>query len=155
MIMTRIADFNLLQTADQPTLSMRTITTMQTLPELIGATYEKIGAYLGELGIQPQDAPYVAYFNLDPEHLDVEIGFPVPNACPDRDEIKAGVIPGGIFAATYNLGPYDQLEPVYNEMARWMEINELFPTGTAYEYYLNGPELGPDQLLTRIVLPLK
>ena len=67
---------------------------MQDLREVLGKSYGSIMAYLMELGEQPVDAPFTAYYNMDMQNLDVEIGFPVGKALPGRGEIQASTIPG-------------------------------------------------------------
>jgi effector-binding domain-containing protein len=53
-------------------------------------------------------------------------------------------------------GAYEDMEPVYNAMAEWMKEKSLEPTGVSYEYYYNSPaEVPLNELLTKIVFPLK
>ncbi|MDD2554114.1 MAG: GyrI-like domain-containing protein [Desulfotomaculaceae bacterium] len=142
--------------AAQPVLFIRTRTALEGLPLLIGESYRKIAEYLAELGQQPANAPYTAYYNLDMQDLDVEMGFPVAGPLPGKDEVKAGEIPAGRYVSCMFKGPYSQMEPVYNEMNKWMQENKLEPAGAAYEYYYNGPQDVPEsELLTRISLPVK
>ena len=141
--------------AAQPVLSIRARTTLDGLPLLIGGSYREIAEYLAELGEQPAHAPYTAYYNLDMQDLDVEMGFPVAKPLPGKGAIMAGEIPlAGTCPACK--GPYAQMEPVYNEMNKWMQKNNLEPVGIAYEYYYNGPQDVPEiELLTRISMPVK
>ncbi|MDD4767791.1 MAG: GyrI-like domain-containing protein, partial [Desulfotomaculaceae bacterium] len=140
----------------QPVLFIRARTALEGLPLLIGESYRKIAEYLAELGRQPANAPYTAYYNLDMQDLDVEMGFPVAGPLPGKGEVKAGEVPAGRYVSCMFKGPYNQMEPVYNEMNKWMQENNLEPTGIAYEYYYNGPQDVPEsELLTRISLPVK
>jgi effector-binding domain-containing protein len=52
-------------------------------------------------------------------------------------------------------GAYNDMAPVYTEMAEWIEKNGLVASGTAYEYYYNGPESPEDELLIKVVFPVK
>jgi len=45
---------------------------------------------LNELGEKPLEAAFAAYYNMDMENLDVEMGFPVAKPLAGRGEIKAG-----------------------------------------------------------------
>lgn len=140
----------------QPVLFIRARTALEGLPLLIGESYRQIAEYLAELGQQSAHAPYTAYYNLDMQDLDVEMGFPVAGPLPGKDEIKAGEVPAGRYVSCMFKGPYAQMEPVYNEMNKWIQDNNLEPTGIAYEYYYNGPHEVPEsELLTRISLPVK
>lgn len=143
------------QTA-QPILSIRTKTNIQALPQVIGESYQKIMAYLTGLGEMPAGTPFTAYYNMDMENLDVEMGFPVTKPLPGKDAIEAGVIPPGKIAACMYKGAYSGMEQTYNELFKWIADNGYEQTGVYYEYYFNSPaEVTEEELLTRIVIPVK
>ncbi len=140
----------------QPVLMIKAKTSIELLPNLIGESYSKIFAYLKELGETPAGAPYTAYFNLDMQDLDVEIGFPVSKKLPDKGDIKAGEIPEGKVASIMFKGPYGKMEQAYRDLSAWIEENGYGSSGVSYEYYYNSPDEVPESdLLTRIVIPLK
>ena len=140
----------------QPTLSIRTTTTIKNLPQELGKAYGAIGQYLGQLGEQPAGAPYAAYFNWDTSDLEVEIGFPVTSSLPAKENIQSGEMPAGRYARCIYTGPYNKIEPAYNALTAWVKENGYEATGVAYEFYLNDPgEVSPDDLLTQVVFPLK
>jgi len=66
----------------QPILSVRTMTSVHELPQELGRIYGAIATYLAEIGEQPSGAPFAAYYNMDMDNLDVEIGFPVARPLP-------------------------------------------------------------------------
>ncbi|NPV90973.1 MAG: GyrI-like domain-containing protein [Firmicutes bacterium] len=137
-------------------LSMRTVTPAANLPQELGKAYTAIIAYLGEIGEQPCEAAFAAYYNMDMEKLDVEMGFPVPRPLPGRGEIKASQIPAGKAATYLYQGPYQEMAPVYEAMSGWMSDSGLQPIGVVYEFYYNSPmEVPASELLTKIVFPLK
>ncbi|MFA7467598.1 MAG: GyrI-like domain-containing protein [Desulfotomaculaceae bacterium] len=108
---------------------MRTRAAVGNLPQVLGNAYGAIILYLNELGEQPSDAPFVAYYNMDMQALDLEIGF-----C---------------------FGPYSQLEPAYHALMQWIGENEYTATGVEHDFYLNEPGKTPEsELLTKIVFPL-
>ena len=141
----------------QPTLAVRTHAPVGKLPEVLGQVYGNIAQYLmGELHEQPAGAPYVAYFNMDMQDLDMEIGFPVGHPLPGKGEIAASEIPGGKAATVTHVGPYNTVEQAYAALSRWMQEQGLEPTGVAYETYVNDPQETPPELLrTIITFPLK
>ncbi len=143
------------ETVEQPVLSIKIITSVDKLPMVIGESYHKIGSYLGELGKGPVDVPFVAYFNMDMENLSVEIGFPIAEIVPDKDNMKASSIPAGKKAIAIHKGPYEDMTKTYDEIVKWIAKNNLNPTGVVYEHYYNGPDEVPmSELLTRIVFLL-
>ena len=140
----------------QPVLSIRTRTAVQDLREVLGKSYGSIMAYLMELGEQPVDAPFTAYYNMDMQNLDVEIGFPVGKALPGKGEIQSSTIPAGQYAGCIHTGPYNAIEPAYTALIAWIKQKGFEATGISYEFYLNDPsETPPDELQTRILFPLK
>ena len=140
----------------QPVLSIRKTTAVGNLPQEIGKAYGSIIQYLNEIGEQPAEAPFTAYYNLDMEHLDVEMGFPVSKQLAGRGEIKASGIPAGKYAECMYKGPYAEMVPAYDAMNRWLGENGLAATGVSYEFYYNSPMDVPEsELLTRIMFPVK
>ena len=141
---------------DQPVLSIRTRCAVQDLPDVLGRSYGAIAQYLGELGETPAGAPFSAYYNMDMQDLDLEIGFPVSGQLEGKGEIQAEVIPGGKMATCLYVGPYKGIEPAYNALQAFMDDNNSELTGVAYEFYLNDPgETPEEELETQIVFPLK
>lgn len=146
----------LVNTEAQPVISVRKISSLEKLPEDIGNAYSEIIAYLGELGEQPSDMPFVAYYNMDMEELDVEIGFPVRKELPSKGDMAPGSIPAGKKAIRMHKGPYKEMAPVYEDMTKWIAENGLQPTGVAYEFYYNSIyEVPESELLTRIMFLIK
>lgn len=146
----------LTEAKEQPVLSIRTKTSVAKLPEEIGRAYGAIAAYLKELGEASAGAPFTAYYNLDMDDLDVEMGFPVSKPLAGKGEIKASVIPAGKQASCVFKGPYLQMTPAYEALTAWVAEQGLEPTGISYEHYLNAPGEVPDEeLLTKIVFPIK
>ncbi len=151
-----IFKFELSEQKAQPVLSIRARTAVENLPKVIGESYGKIMQYLAELGEQPADAPYTAYYNLDMKDLDVEMGFPVAKPLPSKAEIESGEIPQGRYVSFMYKGAYSGMEQPYNEMFKWIAENGYEPKGVYYEYYYNSPNEVPEsELLTRIATPLE
>jgi effector-binding domain-containing protein len=148
--------FEVIETSEQPALSVRTVTSVDRLPAEIGRSAQVVIDYLNEVGEQPSDALYVAYYNMDMQKLDVEIGFPVKKVLEGRGEVCKGTVPAGKKATCMYKGPYKEMEPAYGAMSKWMEENGHQPTGIMYEYYYNSPDEVPEsELLTKIVYLLK
>lgn len=153
--MPRVASIELIQQIKQPILVISACTKVENLPMLIGQSYGKIVAYLEELNERMTNIPFVAYHSMDMQNLDVEIGFPVAKSFPNKGDIKSAFIPESKAVLSMHRGPYNDMEPIYAEMAKWIENNGYQSTGTSYEYYYNGPEFPVSELLTKIILPIK
>jgi effector-binding domain-containing protein len=126
------------------------------LPGFIGEAYAKITQFLIELNEKPAGAPFVVYYNMDMQDLDMEAGYPVSQVLPGKDEIKAGYLLEGMVAACEYTGPYPEMGSTYEVLTQWIKDNGYEATGVSYEFYLNDPaETPPQQLRTQIVFPLK
>jgi effector-binding domain-containing protein len=147
--------YQLKEQVAQPALSVRAHAAVSELPALFGRAYGAIMQYLGELGEQPAGMPFAAYYNMDMQNLDVEIGFPVARRLAGRGEIQASEFPGGRLASVMHVGPYDQVGPAYEALAQWVKERGYEATGVAYELYYSGPETPPEEIRTEIVFPLK
>ena len=149
-------NFELLEGIARPVLAVRVRTSLEGIPQKLGESYGVIGEYLDELGESMAGAPYAAFYNMDMQDLDVEIGMPVSRELPGRGAIQAGHIPGGKAASGINTGPYREMEPTYEALAQWMAEKGLEPTGVAYEFYIDDPAEIPQKVVrTQIYFPLK
>jgi effector-binding domain-containing protein len=140
----------------QPTLAIRTRTSLPNLPQTIGEGFGKVIQYLGSIGEQPVGAPYVGYYNMDMDDLAIELGFPVAKALPGKGEFKASQLPGGKTGTCLYTGPYGEMPVAYEGLKKLLDEKRLEPTGICYEVYYNSPaEVRPEELQTLILFPLK
>lgn len=144
------------QVDPQHALSIRSRTSAERLPEHFGQALTAVMNYLQELGAAPTGAAFAAYYNMDMQDLDMEIGFPVAGELPGKGDIQPSTIPGGKIATCVFTGPYPELGKGYDALTQFVQAGGYEPTGVAYEFYLNSPaDTPPEQLQTRIVFPLK
>ncbi|MBN1874956.1 MAG: GyrI-like domain-containing protein [Anaerolineae bacterium] len=140
----------------QPIVSIRTRTPVQELPRVIGEAYGTLMQYLGSSGKFPVGPAFAAYYNMDMQDLDVEMGFPVAESLPGKNTIVAGEMAAGKYASCVHVGPYDSVGPAYTALTQFVQEQGYEPTGVAYEVYLNDPdETPPEKLQTQILFPLK
>ncbi len=138
----------------QPTMIVRTRSSVKDLPQVLGRIFGKIFQYIQNSGAHPNGAPYVAYYNMDMESLDIEIGIPVVNRLQEKDEIIASEIPNGKYAEYIHVGPYNKLKESYIILIEWMKENNYNPMGVAYEIYLDDPgDMPSEKLRTQILFP--
>lgn len=140
----------------QPVLSIRTRSSVQNLPKVIGECYGQIIEYLTSVGQQPSSAPFVAYYNEDMQDLDLEIGFPVATVVESKGNIQFSKIPEGNYVSYLYKGSYEDMKTPYSLITKWMAEKGYTPLGVSYEYYLNDPtEVPASELLTKIELLVK
>lgn len=146
----------LIELPEQPVLSIRTTIAVGDMPAVLGRAYAEIMEQIAAQGEYPAGMPFVAYYNLDMQALDIEIGFPTHRRLPGKGAVQPSIIPAGPAATCEYTGPYEELEPAYHALNTWIAERGFEPTGVCYEYYLNGPEDSPPSgYKTRIVFPLK
>lgn len=138
----------------QPTLSVRTRAAVRDLPQVFGKIYGEIIEYLNSLGAYPVGAAFAIYYNMDMENLDLEAGFPIAKRLPGKGEIHASEIPAGKYAVSHYTGPYDKVGPAYEALVQWAEKQGYKAGEIAYEWYLNGPDVPPQDLKTDIMFPV-
>ena len=140
----------------QPTLSIRTRTSVEELPQVLGKAYGAIAQYLCGVGEEPAGPPFAAYYNMDMQDLEMEIGFPVSKKIAGSGSIQAGEMPPGKITTCVHIGPYSDCAPAYTALSEWVKANGYEATGVAYEMYLNDPsQTPPQELMTQIVFPLQ
>ena len=141
---------------EQPVLSVRKTTSVANLQQTMGMAFKAVMEYLEEIGEQPAGPVFAAYYNMDMEHLDVEMGAPVTKPLTGKGEVKASVIPACKQVSTVFKGPYTKMEPVYGAVNAWIAEKGVIPTGVVYEHYFNSPmEVPEDELMTKIVFLVK
>ena len=138
-----------------PTITIRTRANAESLPVVLGQALAALGGYMAQQGAQMAGAPYVAYYNMDMQDLDIEVGFPLSAATPGAGNVQAGSIPAGAVATTMHKGAYTDLGAAYEALNAYLQLKGLHPSGVVYEFYHNAPnEVKPEDLLTEIVFPL-
>ena len=152
--MPKVSNIELIKIGKQPVLSVRTITNAANLPSVIGENFRKIADYLEETNELMSDVPFVAYHSLDPEDMDIEIGFPVPIPLSGKGDIKASFFQEGLAVFSMFRGSYGDMEPLYSEMTEWIEKNGYRFSGAYYEFYYNGIEFPESELLTKVLIPV-
>lgn len=142
----------MIETQEQPTLVLKAVTSVSEMPQLLGKAFMDIVTHIMELGEKPVGPAFVGYFNMDMEHLQLEIGFPVSKPLPGKGDILPGHIPAGKQVTCMYKGPYTEMPPAYEAIKQWIKDNGYKPTGTVYEHYYNSPDEVPEsELLTKIV----
>ncbi|MCC5895197.1 MAG: GyrI-like domain-containing protein [Alkalibacterium sp.] len=139
------------ETAAQPALTMRKTTSMGEMPKLIGEIYGSITKYILEKGEEPIGPAFIAYYNMDMDHLIIDVGFPIQHIIEGSGEITLSSVPGGKKAIGFHKGPYDKVGLLYEQMTAWLSREGYRPTGVVYEYYYHSPEeVDSSELLTRV-----
>ena len=151
---------------DQPYVARRSRVAMPELGPVIERGIAETGAWLGQRGLEPADAPFVRYRVVNMAgQLDVEVGFPVAASQTGDGRVEAGVLPGGRYATLLYTGPYDGLMAANAALLDWGAQNghawdmRATPEGDAFgarlESYLTNPAVEPDSSKWRTVVAIR
>jgi len=123
------------------------------IPELIG---DVVGWVMGK-GLTMTGMIYGAYFNrpdaVPPEELFYEIGTSFEGTANDEGSVQVKLIPEHTVVATMHKGPYDQVGPVIDGLAKYAIENGYDIIGPVTEIYLNSQE-EVEELLTEVRFPV-
>jgi AraC family transcriptional regulator len=128
----------------QPILFVRLKSARHELPQTIAQGVGKVYMHAQQAGVALAGHPFTRYPEVGPGLMTVEVGFRVSADASGRDEIEAGLLPGGPAVVAMHGGPYDQLGETYAAAERWMEGNRLRPAGAPWEHYVTDPAEHPD-----------
>ncbi len=146
----------LIEQQARPTLVVRLRTAVERFPEVLGPAWGSVMACAGKVGATPTDAPFVAYYNMDMQDLDIEVGFTFAQPLEGEGDVRQGEIPTCKAVQCMHMGPYDEVGSAYEVMAMWIAEHGLQHAGPSFEFYLNDPqETPPAELLTRVVIPVR
>lgn len=138
----------------RPAISIRMRVSLKELYQLLGRIFEQLFQYISESGAIPVGPPFEAYYDMDLQNLDVELGVPVSKKLPDKGEIKYSEIPGGNMATCLYV-PWEAVEPPYDVLKKWIKKNGYEDTGVVYVMYLDGLHADPEKRREIIEIPLK
>jgi len=141
----------------QPIVGKRFRTSMAQIQDEIGAAFDALFAYLGEVGEHPSGPPFALYFgpDFDPNDFEMEVCVPVNRVLEGSGEIESEELPGGLAISAIHKGPYGEIEATYNKMEAWREENGYEVAGPWREVYLNDPsQVGEAELLTEVHIPV-
>jgi AraC family transcriptional regulator len=130
----------------------------------INEAFGRLGEIAGPAGLfQDPAATMVGLFYDDPDTTPVEAlrsdaGLLVGPSTKIPGGLSEQRIPGGSYASTLHVGPYEQLPDTWARfMGEWLPASgyRLADDGVSYELYLNDPSRVPkDQLRTEIRIPV-
>ena len=150
---------------------------IKTIPELRTAAVHHVGPYqaiseafrkLGEIAgrsalfTQVTAPTMLAVFHDDPETTPADqLRSDAALVVPSDVSLPAGLaelrVPGGDYASTVFVGPYEQLGDAWRRlMGEWLPASgKRLAPGVSYEVYLNNPQTTPKaELRTELRMPI-
>ena len=137
-------------------MGIREIVAMADLTAYYERSFLRIVAALGEQGLAPAGPATAVYHGMPTSTVDVTAGFPVTGPAVAPDGLVLSTSPDGAAVTTVYVGPYDGMTRTYDEIATWMQANNLTPRTEMWEEFLTGAQTDPNPATwqTRIVFPL-
>jgi AraC family transcriptional regulator len=127
------------------------------IPQGYGALY----GWVAQHGLQPIGAPHAVYLTPPESAIEEpvwELWAPVAEtgeAEPDPAGIGVKHVPEHLVATTTHRGPYDTIEPTYNELMQWVTGQGYVLAGPPEEIYLSDPnDVPPEEYVTEIRFPI-
>ena len=150
-----LSKINLVEQPEQHVLSIRETIHFNDFSVIAKQSFGEIMAYAAFSHLLLSDGPFVCYHNADLENLDVEMGFPVARSVSGNDPIVGHTIPAQKAVSGIFLGPYTDTDPLMMEIMNWIIEQGYEQKGQILNYYINNDDRPPDELLTKIVVPIK
>lgn len=138
------------------TVGIRFTTTRPELGAQMEPALNEVWRYLERQGVKVAGPPFARYYDATPEHLDLEVGFPVSSPQAGEDRIISGGLSGGTVAVTWHHGTYEALGEAHEALAAWIAQRGYAQAGAPWEVYWTDPNaiLDPDVWKTEVIWPI-
>lgn len=124
----------------------------------IVATLKQVDAEVTRLGLKPNGAPFVIYTATGEESFDYEVAVPFAGATTEKpgNGVVFSASPAGKALRFTHRGPYDAMDPTYEQIANLLDAKDLEAQDLYVEEYRSDPRTTPpDDLVIDIWVPLK
>ncbi|MCC0784753.1 GyrI-like domain-containing protein [Clostridioides sp. ES-S-0108-01] len=154
--MSRITDITVVEQSAYYALVIRkTINFMDEFQEFSAQGYAKIMGYVKRKNTFVAGEPIVCFHNMDLENLDIEIGFPTSTKMEGVDDIQSIEIPAQKIVTAIDQGDYLLQDSTLEELFAWIQSSPYEIIGEIYYQYLNTPNRPTNELLTKMMLPIR
>jgi effector-binding domain-containing protein len=147
---------------DEPTRTVarrRTHVSGATVGEAIGSGIVALFDFAERRGVEPVGPPIVSFqgeVGLDRE-FDLEVYLPLVEKVDGDGDVDVVQLMGGPSALLIYQGPYEEMQPAYEAIHRWIAEHGYEPAGPHREVYLITPDevRDPCQHVTEIYVPVQ
>lgn len=125
---------------------------MTKIGQAMGEGFGEVARAAEAAGAKVDGMPFAIYHKMDPQEVDVELGFPVEGQV-DAGRVHTTTLDGARVACTVHMGPYEELGAAYEALTRWVQEHGERAGGLPREVYLNEPteDVVP---LTEVQMPI-
>lgn len=128
----------------QKTAVIRLTIPRDKIQSVMGPAIGEVMAAVAAQGIGPAGPVFSYHFKMDPATFDFEVGVPVTKDVSATGRVKPGGLPAAQVARAVYRGPYEGLGGAWCEFTEWVAANGHKPAENLWEFYVKGPESGPD-----------
>ncbi|MCJ8143985.1 GyrI-like domain-containing protein [Ancylobacter sp. A5.8] len=124
----------------------------------IVATLKEVDAELARLKLKPTGAPFIVYTMTDDVGFEFEAAQPFEGVTTEKPQggMEFSASPGGKALRFTHRGPYDAMDPTYEQIANLLDAKDLEAQDLYVEEYRSDPRTTPqDDLVIDIWVPLK
>lgn len=141
--------------------AINTATIRFTIPrheiqQVMGPAIQEVMGTVAAQGLTPAGPVFSYHYKMDPETFDFEVGVPVASPVTPAGRVQASQLPARKVAKANYRGPYEGLGDAWGEFSGWIEGQGLAAASDLWEFYVQGPESGPDSSTwrTELIKPL-
>ncbi len=121
----------------------------------MGRAFDALMRHAMSTGAQFAGPPFTLYPEMPAEEFTFLVCMPVTPGAVAGEGVDLQELPATEAATLLYRGPYDAMEPAWGRLMQWIGASGRQPGGPMREVYLNDPDaVGPDDLLTELVVPL-
>lgn len=124
----------------------------------IVATLKEIDGEMARLKLKPAGASFVIYTSTDDYGFTFEAAVPFEGATMEKpqNDVQFSASPAGKALRFTHRGPYDAMDPTYEQIANLLDAKDLEAEDLYVEEYRSDPRTTPqDNLVIDIWVPLK
>ncbi|MGB8168195.1 MAG: GyrI-like domain-containing protein [Chthoniobacteraceae bacterium] len=142
----------LIELSAQTTAVVRLNIPCEECPQHWGPAVAELFAELDRQGIAPAGPVFDHHFAVPDTHFDFEIGVPTSKPVAPNGRVIPSERPAFRAAKAVLVGDYEQLPDAWPEFMRWISAQGLQTADDFWQFFVKGPESGPDPATYRTEL---
>ncbi len=137
-------------------VAIRTIVPMAELQDFFNHAFLDLSETIKHGGASPVGPPFVRYYSVTPQAVDVEAVMTCDRSVPVSGRVKTIHLDAAQAAIVRHVGRYDKMKPAYDAIQEWMRNNGKHPSEAPREVYVTtGAEVpDPSEWVTLVEQPI-
>lgn len=137
-------------------VAIRTTLPLQALRDFFNEAFLELSERIREAGAFSVGPPFVRYYAVTPESVDVEAVMSCDREVPVTGRVKRLHLNASQAAIVRHVGRYDKMKPAYDAITEWMSNNGKHAIEAPREVYVTtGAEIpDPSEWVTLVEQPI-